>query len=144
MMHTRVVCGLRGLLQRQGNAIVTALAIACALCAAACDKVDTVGPITRSSLDAIEDGKAKMAAGDYSAARALFTTAVSAGGIQPDMYCEARIQQATCAAKLGDFDDALAIVNELSQGAPDIARVDALRKKILSLRDKATATKKDD
>lgn len=144
MIHADVYLQMRGTMQRRGHFAMALLAVTCALGGAACDKVDSVGPITRSSLDAMEEGKTKMAAGDHAAARELFAAAVSAGGLHPDIYCEARMQQATCAAKMGDFDDALAIVNELAQGASDMMKVDSLRASILSQRDKAVAARKGD
>jgi tetratricopeptide (TPR) repeat protein len=85
------------------------------------------GAVTRSSLKALEDGRAKMAAGDFAGAREAFAAAAAAGGLQPDFYCEARLQQAACEARMGDHAEALAVLDELAAGAPDLQRIEKMR-----------------
>jgi thioredoxin-like negative regulator of GroEL len=90
--------------------------------------------VTRSSLEALEDGHAKFAAGNFSGAREAFAAAAGGGGLQPDFYCEARLQQAACAARLGDHSEALALLDELAAAAPDLDRVEKMRAFVLALR----------
>ena len=81
----------------------------------------------RSSFAQLEEGRARAAAGDFAAAREAFAAAAAGGGLQPDFYCEARLQQAACAARIGQYEEALTVLDELARGAPDVARVEAMR-----------------
>lgn len=97
------------------------------LLATGCTPAADSGPVTRSSLEALEEGRSKVAAGDFAGARDAFAAAATAGGLQPDFYCEARLRQADCEARLGNFAAALTLLEELSANAPDTAAVNTLR-----------------
>jgi len=92
-----------------------------------CGENHDSGAVTASSLASLEEGKRRAEAGDFAAARESFRAAAEGGGLQPDQYCEARLQQAFCAARLGEQGEALALLDDLAKGAPDIGRVNAMR-----------------
>lgn len=99
--------------------------VACvALVSPACrDAGRETGEVTRTSIESYEQGVRQLEAGDVAAARASFAAAVEAGGLQPDLYCEARFRQAKCEAELGNHDAAIAMLEELARGAPDVDRI---------------------
>lgn len=94
---------------------------------AGCERRPDPGEVTASSFARLEEGRARAAAGDFAAAREAFAAAATGGGLQPDFYCEARLQQAACAARIGQYEEALAVLDELARGAPDVAQVEAMR-----------------
>jgi hypothetical protein len=88
---------------------------------------DDVGAVTRTSLDLLEEGRTKAAAGDFAGARDAFASATAIGGLQPDFFCAARLEQADCESRLGNHDAALALLDELATGAPDLTKIQELR-----------------
>ena len=106
---------------------VHCLLLAPLILAAGCSATVDSGAVTVSSLESLEVGRSKAAAGDFAGARDAFATAIAGGGLQPDFYCDALLQQAECESQLGNFDASLALLDELAKGAPDLARVDAAR-----------------
>lgn len=94
---------------------------------AGCGGGDVRGTVTEDSLKALETGRQELAAKNLEAARDSFAAAAQAGGLQVDLYCEARLQQAYCAACLGEHEAAHALLDELTSGAPDLGRVHAMR-----------------
>jgi hypothetical protein len=103
------------------------LLLATVLLAAGCSAAVDSGAVTVSSLESLEAGRTKAAAGDFAGARDAFAAAVTGGGLQPDFYCEALLQQADCESRLGNRDAALALLDRLAQGSPDLAQVNAAR-----------------
>jgi hypothetical protein len=99
-----------------------------------------VGEVTRSSLALVEEGRTKAAAGDFAGARDAFASATTAGGLQPDVYCAARLEQANCESRLGNHDAALAVLDELAAGAPDLTKIEEMRAQIRSRRGSGRAT----
>ena len=82
--------------------------------------------VTRTSTAALDEGRRLLAARDFAAAREAFAAAADGGGLQPDFYCEARLQQAVCTAQLGRHEEAIALLEELATGAPDTDRINSL------------------
>lgn len=103
------------------------LLLAPVIIAAGCSTPVDSGAVTVSSLESLEAGRTKAAAGDFAGARDAFAAAITGGGLQPDFYCEALLQQAECESRLGNHDAALDLLDQLAQGAPDLARVNAAR-----------------
>ena len=73
-------------------------------------------------------------------ARDAFASATTAGGLQPDVYCAARLEQANCESRLGNHDAALAVLDELAAGAPDLTKIEEMRAQIRSRRGSGRAT----
>ena len=97
------------------------------LLTAGCSTSGDSGPVTLSSLQSMEAGRTKVAAGDFAGAREAFAAAIASGGLQPDSYCDALLQQAECESRLGNHDAALALLDQLAQGAADLGSVHAAR-----------------
>lgn len=97
------------------------------LLAAGCSTPGDSGAVTLSSLQSMEAGRTKVAAGDFAGAREAFAAAIAGGGLQPDSYCEALLQQAECESRLGNHDAALSLLDQLAQGAADLGSVNAAR-----------------
>lgn len=68
-----------------------------------------------------------MQAKDYAAAIEHFTTAMEAGGLNPDQYADSRIRRAECYGRTGDYPAAHADLDNAEMGAPDMDRVYATR-----------------
>jgi hypothetical protein len=103
------------------------LLLVAVMLAAGCSTPADSGAVTVSSLQSLEAGRTKAAAGDFAGAREAFAAAITGGGLQPDFYCEALLQQADCESRLGNHDAALALLDQLAQGAPDLGKVNAAR-----------------
>jgi len=103
------------------------LLLAPLILAGGCSAPADSGVVTVSSLESMGAGRAKAAAGDFGGARDAFAAAITGGGLQPDVYCEALLQQAECESRLGNHDAALALLDDLARGAADLPRVDAVR-----------------
>ncbi|NCX97625.1 MAG: hypothetical protein EBX35_03350 [Planctomycetia bacterium] len=103
------------------------LLLVAVMLAAGCSTPADSGAVTVSSLQSLEAGRTKAAAGDFAGAREAFAAAITGGGLQPDLYCEALLQQADCESRLGNHDAALALLDQLAQGAPDLGKVNAAR-----------------
>lgn len=117
------------------RAAVRLLAVAIVVVSTGCgDRPPDPAETTRTSAAALEEGQRRLAAGDFAAARESFAAAADGGGLQPDFYCEARLQQAWCAAQLGDLDAATTLLDALAAGAPDLDRIDKVRAFIRSRR----------
>ncbi len=101
--------------------------VALLLAVTGCGSDTGQGKVTQDSLGKFEQGRKELAAKDVAAARDSFASAAEAGGLQVDLYCEARLQQAYCHACLGDHAAAHALLDELAGGAPDLGRVHAMR-----------------
>lgn len=105
-----------------------AIPVAALLLTTGCSTVpDDTGEVTRTSLSLLEEGRTKAAAGDFAGARDAFAAAATNGGLQPDFYCAARLEQANCESRLGNHDAALALLDEVTAGAADFARIQELR-----------------
>jgi len=117
---------------------LTVSAVACvilAVCGSSCRKAgDDPAVVTSTSAAKLDEGRRLLAAGDFAAARDAFAAAAGGGGLQPDFYCEARLQEAHCAARLGDYDAAEALLDDLAAGAPDLDRIEKVRALITSRR----------
>ncbi len=103
------------------------LLLVAVMLATGCSTPADSGAVTVSSLQSLEAGRTKAAAGDFAGAREAFAAAITGGGLQPDLYCEALLQQADCESRLGHHDAALALLDQLAQGAPDLGKVNAAR-----------------
>lgn len=121
---------------------VTVVLAVLVACGASCRKSDDDPEVvTSTSAAALEEGRRLLAAGDFAAARDAFAAAADGGGLQPDFYCEARLQQAHCAARIGDHDAADALLDDLAAGAPDLDRIENMRAFIKARRASATSVK---
>ena len=103
------------------------LLLVAVMLATGCSTPADSGAVTVSSLQSLEAGRTKAAAGDFAGAREAFAAAITGGGLQPDFYCEALLQQADCESRLGNHEAALALLDQLAQGAPDLGKVNAAR-----------------
>lgn len=118
--------------------------VAIAIAGGCSERTVEPGEVTRTSAAALEEGQRQLAAGNVSAAREAFAAAADGGGLQPDFYCEARLQQAWCAARLGDTAEALTLLDALATGAPDLERIEKVRAYIRSRQPAAGTTPKTD
>jgi tetratricopeptide (TPR) repeat protein len=79
-----------------------------------------------SAQDALEDGIEAYKDKDYQAAVESLNTALSGGGLLPDLYSEALLKRAECLARVGDSAAALADLDTAARGA-DMAEVHRVR-----------------
>ncbi|MFM7137088.1 MAG: tetratricopeptide repeat protein [Planctomycetota bacterium] len=86
------------------------------------------GAATQDAYQALAAGQIAFAEGRTAEARDALQTAVQAGGLQPDFYCEAVALLGRCEAELGNRQAAARALATLEQGDPDPQRIAALRK----------------
>lgn len=136
MIAGDVAAGRRRVARIRTRAALTLVALAVLVASgASCRKAaDDPEVVTSTSVAALEEGRRLLAAEDFAAARDAFAAAAAGGGLQPDFYCEARLQQAHCSAHLGEYDAAESLLDELAAGAPDLDRIEKVRAFIRSRR----------
>ena len=81
----------------------------------------------RASYASYQEALAAFQAKRYDAAEAIFTAAIDGGGLNFDILCEAHIKRAVCRAAAGQFDEALAELQEVEDHGGDLAAVEAAR-----------------
>jgi len=74
-----------------------------------------------------DQGQEDFDNGDFQSAREHFDQAITGGGLHPDIYTEAHIMRAVCAAHESDFAAAHEDLDKMEQGAPDPDRIFAAR-----------------
>jgi tetratricopeptide (TPR) repeat protein len=117
------------------------LALMAGICACTCL---LLGCGTDESVDQRQQGSQAFVAGNEAFAQRKFTEAVEAltkaiesGALPVDSYCEAMVKRTIAYAQLGQFEQALADLDKLAQGTPDMASVHAARSFIFRKQGKA-------
>jgi len=89
----------------------------------------------------VQEANAALEKHQYQEARAKFSQAIDTGGLNVDIYINATIQRAICAATLGDFEAAYADLDRMEQGAPNLDVVYAARSFVLAKQGKKKEAK---
>jgi hypothetical protein len=118
---------------RPGNLIVLTAAIAVGCSYAGEEAADT----RRIANQAYGEGLAAFNAKDRALAEQKFTTAIDAGGLNPDSYVDAAIKRAVCWGAASKFDEALAELAKLESGGGPLDQILAARSYILAKQGKA-------
>jgi tetratricopeptide (TPR) repeat protein len=90
-----------------------------------------------SAYAANADGLKAFAAKDYATAEPALVSAVDAGVLNPDIYCQAIVRIAVCRGAAGKYDEALAELDKLGPAAPNQDEIFAARAFILAKQGKA-------
>lgn len=123
MMHIRLPAAV----------LVGALCAAVAGCGGA--KVDEGG--RQSGAEAFASAVSEFDQRSYEPAAEHFTTAITQGGLNPDQYAEAAVKRAVCWGAAGEYDEALAELDKLLAGAPNLDQVQAARAFVLKKQGKS-------
>lgn len=114
-------------------AIIGALCAAVAGCGGA--KVDEGGRLSGAEAFAAAVGEFDQRS--YEAAAEHFTTSITKGGLNPDQYGEAGVKRAVCWGAAGKYAEALAELDKLLAGAPNLDQVHAARAFVLKKQGKS-------
>lgn len=87
---------------------------------------------------------AELEAGNHEAALDLLDVALApGGGLQADIYTDARVQRAICLARQGRCDEAHADLDLAAQGAADMATVHVARSFVFKMEDNDAESKSE-
>lgn len=89
-------------------------------------------PPRGDAVAALEQADSRLAAKDLEAARAGFAEAIELGALRADLHERATLRLAYCEACLGNPQAARALLDELAEGAADMASVHAMRAFVLT------------
>jgi tetratricopeptide (TPR) repeat protein len=81
----------------------------------------------RAANDALREAIVDFASKNYAAAEPKLTAALTEGGLNPDLWCEAMAKRAVCWGAAGRYDEALAELNRIGSAAPNQAEIFAAR-----------------
>jgi len=93
-------------------------------------------PPRQSVQDAFRNGQAALEQGNHNSAESQLRFAIESGALQPDDYCQALMLHGVALARLQRFDEAYASLDRATQGAADLASVQAARAAVLQLQGK--------
>ncbi len=79
--------------------------------------------ILSAAINAMEQADIAFAAKDFPKAAELYATAMSAGGLNADAYCDAAVHRAESLVRTGKLPDADQLLKELEQGATNMAQL---------------------
>ena len=95
----------------------------------------------RSAQQAFDEGVASFAKKDYEPAMMHLDHALETPGLYPDLFTEAHVKRAICAAALGDIPSAIAELDEMARIAPELDLVYAARSYVFAKQGKKKAAK---
>lgn len=85
----------------------------------------------QTAAQAAETARQEFDQRNYAAAAEHFTQAIDAGGLNSDLYVDAVLRRAVCYGAEGKFDEALADLSKIEQGAPNLDQLLAARAFVL-------------
>lgn len=108
-------------------ALVGSICVAITGCGGA--KIDEAGRL--SGAEAFAAALTEFDGHSYEPAAEHFTVAIKQGALNPDQYGEAAVKRAVCWGAAGKYDEALAELDGLLAGAPNLDQVHAARAFVL-------------
>lgn len=90
---------------------------------------------------AVNEGNAAFNSRDYTSAEPKLASAIASQLLNPDVYCEASVRHAVCLGSARKFDEALAELDAIGPGAPNIDQIYAARSYVLAKQGKAAESR---
>ncbi|WP_152097212.1 hypothetical protein [Lacipirellula parvula] len=107
-------------------------------CSSPADKLEDV---RRSAQEQYDSAATDFAARNYSAAGQKFNAALTIGGLNPDLYCDATVKRAVCWVATGKTTEAIGELDRLEPGAPNLDQIYAARSYALAKQGKAAESR---
>ena len=107
-------------------------------CSSPADKLEDVRRSAQAEYDAAETD---FSGRNYAAAGPKFDAALTLGGLNPDLYCEATVKRAVCWAATGKTAEAISELDRLEPGAPNLDQIYAAKSYALAKQGKAAESR---
>jgi len=108
---------------------------------AGCGTSSEVVQTREAAYAAAAKGNAAFASRDYAGAAEHLSAAVKGGGLNPDAYANAAVKLAVCYGATSKYDQAIALLEELERGAPNLDQIYAARSYVLRKQGKAAESR---
>ena len=125
-----LICG-----RRDAVLLIAALAAGCN------SPADKLEDSRRTGQQLCNEGLASFAQKDFTTAEQKLTQAITQATLNPDTYSDVAVKRAVCLGAIGKADDAIAELQKLEAGAPNLDQIYAARSYVLAKQGKVAESR---